>query len=594
MNKDQVKRIFDIIRYQASEYPKADCLTSKIDGRWQSISTQEFIKLAMQLTTGMYNLGLQKGDKIAMVSANRPEWHIADLAILQGGMINVPLYPTITVEEYAYILNHSESKLIFVENEELLHKVLEAQKQVPSLKHIYTFNQIAGHKHWKELLTDEIDEDRIKQVMDSIDEHDLATIIYTSGTTGKPKGVMLSHKNIVSNVIGCWDRLPVDANSKALSFLPLCHVYERTVTYLYMYSGVSIYYAESIDTIGENLKEVKPQVFTAVPRLLEKVYDKIVAKGQELSGIKRAMFFWALNLGLRYELHGANGWWYEFQLKIANKLIFSKWREALGGNVKAVASGAAALQPRLARVFNAARIPVMEGYGLTETSPVVSVNCEKNNGLMFGTVGRPLFNVQVKIAEDGEILVKGPNVMLGYYKQPDLTKDVIDADGWLHTGDIGEIVGDGFLKITDRKKEMFKTSGGKYIAPQVIENKFKESPFIEQIMVIGEGEKHPAAFIQPAWDFLKEWCKRKGIPFESNQQIIQHPDVIKRFQEEVDKYNEHFAQYENIKKFELVPDTWSVETGELTPTMKMKRRVILQKYSKLYDKIYRTEQKPSR
>lgn len=589
MNKEQVKRIFDIIRYQASEYPKADCLTSKIDGRWQSISTQEFIKLAMQLTTGMYNLGLQKGDKIAMVSANRPEWHIADLAILQGGMINVPLYPTITVEEYAYILNHSESKLIFVENEELLHKVLEAQKQVPSLKHVYTFNQIAGHKHWKELLTDEIDEDRIKQVMDSIDEHDLATIIYTSGTTGKPKGVMLSHKNIVSNVIGCWDRLPVDANSKALSFLPLCHVYERTVTYLYMYSGVSIYYAESIDTIGENLKEVKPQVFTAVPRLLEKVYDKIVAKGQELSGIKRAMFFWALNLGLRYELHGANGWWYEFQLKIANKLIFSKWREALGGNVKAVASGAAALQPRLARVFNAARIPVMEGYGLTETSPVVSVNCEKNNGLMFGTVGRPLFNVQVKIAEDGEILVKGPNVMLGYYKQPDLTKDVIDADGWLHTGDIGEIVGDGFLKITDRKKEMFKTSGGKYIAPQVIENKFKESPFIEQIMVIGEGEKHPAAFIQPAWDFLKEWCKRKGIPFESNQQIIQHPDVIKRFQEEVDKYNEHFAQYEKIKKFELVPDTWSVETGELTPTMKMKRRVILQKYSKLYDKIYRTE-----
>lgn len=589
MNKDQVKRIFDIIRYQASEYPKVDCLTSKIEGKWQSISTQEFIKLAMQLTAGMYNLGLQKGDKIAMVSANRPEWHIADLAILQGGMINVPLYPTITVEEYAYILNHSESKLIFVENEELLHKVLEAQKQVPSLKHIYTFNQIAGHKHWKELLTDEIDEDRIKQVMDSIDEHDLATIIYTSGTTGKPKGVMLSHKNIVSNVIGCWDRLPVDANSKALSFLPLCHVYERTVTYLYMYSGVSIYYAESIDTIGENLKEVKPQVFTAVPRLLEKVYDKIVAKGQELSGIKRAMFFWALNLGLRYELHGANGWWYEFQLKIANKLIFSKWREALGGNVKAVASVAAALQPRLARVFNAARIPVMEGYGLTETSPVVSVNCEKNNGLMFGTVGRPLFNVQVKIAEDGEILVKGPNVMLGYYKQPDLTKDVIDADGWLHTGDIGEIVGDGFLKITDRKKEMFKTSGGKYIAPQVIENKFKESPFIEQIMVIGEGEKHPAAFIQPAWDFLKEWCKRKGIPFESNQQIIQHPDVIKRFQEEVDKYNEHFAQYEKIKKFELVPDTWSVETGELTPTMKMKRRVILQKYSKLYDKIYRTE-----
>lgn len=589
MNKDQVKRIFDIIRYQASEYPKVDCLTSKIEGKWQSISTQEFIKLAMQLTAGMYNLGLQKGDKIAMVSANRPEWHIADLAILQGGMINVPLYPTITVEEYAYILNHSESKLIFVENEELLHKVLEAQKQVPTLKHVYTFNQISGHKHWKELLTDEIDEDRIKQVMDSIDEHDLATIIYTSGTTGKPKGVMLSHKNIVSNVIGCWDRLPVDANSKALSFLPLCHVYERTVTYLYMYSGVSIYYAESIDTIGENLKEVKPQVFTAVPRLLEKVYDKIVAKGQELSGIKRAMFFWALNLGLRYELHGANGWWYEFQLKIANKLIFSKWREALGGNVKAVASGAAALQPRLARVFNAARIPVMEGYGLTETSPVVSVNCEKNNGLMFGTVGRPLFNVQVKIAEDGEILVKGPNVMLGYYKQPDLTKDVIDADGWLHTGDIGEIVGDGFLKITDRKKEMFKTSGGKYIAPQVIENKFKESPFIEQIMVIGEREKHPAAFIQPAWDFLKEWCKRKGIPFESNQQIIQHPDVIKRFQEEVDKYNEHFAQYEKIKKFELVPDTWSVETGELTPTMKMKRRVILQKYSKLYDKIYRTE-----
>lgn len=588
MAYNEVTRIFDIIRYQQRNYPKQDCLTAKVKGKWVPLSTSDFIEKSMKVSSGLLALGLKPGDRIAIVSNNRPEWHITDLAILQAGMVNVPIYPTITADEYAYILDHSESKCIFVENRELLEKVKIAQKKVPSLQHVYTFEILENEKHWTELLHYPELTDRLNAIMNEVKEGDLATLIYTSGTTGRPKGVMLSHMNIVSNVKGCMDRLPVDENSRALSFLPLCHVYERTVTYVYMLAGVSIYYAESMDTIGDNLREVKPQVFTAVPRLLEKVYDKIVAKGQELKGIKKTLFFWALRLGLRYELHGANGWWYELQLAIANKLVFSKWREALGGNVKAIASGAAALQPRLARVFNAARIPVMEGYGLTESSPVIAVNCERNNGVMFGTVGRPLFNVEVKIAEDGEILARGPSIMMGYYKQPDLTAETIDKEGWLHTGDIGTIVGDNFLKITDRKKEIFKTSGGKYIAPQVIENKFKESPFIEQIMVIGEGEKHPAAFIQPAWDYLKNWCVKNNIQVDSHREMIAHPKVMARYQQEVDKYNEYFSQVEKIKKFELVPDTWSIDSGELTPTLKMKRRVILEKYRHLYEKIYRS------
>jgi long-chain acyl-CoA synthetase len=422
--------------------------------------------------------------------------------------------------------------------------------------------------------------------MAEIKPEDLATIIYTSGTTGVPKGVMLSHRNIASNAINCVERLPVDASAKSLSFLPVCHVYERMLIYLYMLTGVSIYFAESMETIGDNLREVKPEVFTAVPRLLEKVYDKIVAKGAELTGIKKALFFWALGLGEIYKPYGENGAWYEFKLSIARKLIFSKWQAALGGNVKAVASGSAALQPRLARVFNAAGVPVMEGYGLTETSPVISVNCMENGGFRIGTIGKPIREAEVKIAEDGEILTKGPNLMIGYYKDPERTTEVIDDSGWFHTGDIGEIDPDGFLKITDRKKEIFKTSGGKYVAPQPMENKFKESKFIEQIMVIGEGKKHPAALIVPAFDFIKDWAARKGYAYTDALSAAADPKVIARIQQEVDELNKGYGKWEQIKKFELLSQPFAIDTGELTPTLKLKRKIILEKYNHLVEKIY--------
>ena len=586
---EQIHRIFDIHYHQLNNYPKKDALTSKVDGKWVSYSTQEFIETANHLSMGLLKLGIQPGDKIAMIANNRSEWHITDLAILQIGAINVPIYPTITEEDYTYIMNDSEVKMIFVSDEEILQKVSNIKANVPSLDKVFTFDTIANSEHWTKVieLGKDGDLNQVETLKSQIKEDDLATLIYTSGTTGNPKGVMISHQNIVSNVYGCIERLPCDENSKSLSFLPLCHVYERMVTYLYIKQGVSIYYAESMDTIGDNLREVCPEVFTAVPRLLEKVYDKIVAKGAELSGIKKMLFFWALELGLKYDPRANQGGWYNWQLKMANKIIFSKWREALGNNCKAIASGSAALQPRLARVFLAAQIPVMEGYGLTETSPVISVNCEKEDGVMIGSVGRPLKNVTVKIAEDGEILVKGPNVMMGYYKRQDLTDEVIDKDGWLHTGDIGEMVNNEFLKITDRKKEIFKTSGGKYIAPQVMENKFKESNFIEQIMVIGEGEKHPAAFIQPDFDFLEKWCKRKNVPFTSGEEAIKDQKIIDRFQKEVDRMNVDFAQFEKIKKFELIGIPWSIDGGELTPTLKLKRKIILSKYNNLFERIYR-------
>ena len=462
--------------------------------------------------------------------------------------------------------------------------------KTPLLKEIYTFNEIPNCKNWNELIElgkDKSNQNSVEERKNSVTTEDLATIIYTSGTTGRPKGVMLSHKNIVSNVLDSAPRIPFEAgNSRALSFLPICHIFERMILYLYQYYGVSVYFGESIDKISDNIKEVKPNVITAVPRLLEKVYDKIYAKGTELSGIKKALFFWAINLGLKYEPYGANGTWYEFQLKIARKLIFSKWKEGLGGNLDLMVSGSAALQPRLARVFAAAQIPVMEGYGLTETSPVISVNDMRNKGFKIGTVGKPIDNVEVKIADDGEILCKGPNVMMGYYKDEKLTNEVI-TDGFFHTGDIGNIDDEGFLKITDRKKEMFKTSGGKYIAPQLIENAMKQSRFIEQIMVIGDGEKMPAAFIQPNFDFIKEWEKIHGIKVgETNQEIITNPKVIERVQEEIDHLNSKFGNWEQIKRFELTPDVWSVESGHLTPTLKLRRKIVMEKYKHLYTKIY--------
>ena len=509
---------------------------------------------------------------------------------MQTGAQGVPIYPTISEDEYEYVLNHSESIYCFASCKEVYDKVQKIRNNVPSLKEVYTFDEIEGAKNWKEVLeegTDESNQDEVEKRKEAISEDDLATLIYTSGTTGKPKGVMLSHKNIASNAKFSADRLPIElGKSKALSFLPVCHIYERMLQYMYQYCGVEIHFAESLETISDNLKEVKPDVMSAVPRLLEKVYNKIYAKGAELSGIKKNLFFWAIELGLKYEPYGQNGWWYESQLKIANKLIFSKWREALGGNLKAIASGSAALQPRLARVFNAANIPVMEGYGLTETSPVVSVNDMRDQGFKIGTVGKPLKETEVKIAEDGEILIKGPQVMMGYYKNQEQTDEVL-KNGYFHTGDIGEIDKEGFLKITDRKKEMFKTSGGKYVAPQLLENAMKQSRFIDQIMVVGEGERMPAALIQPDFDFVKEWGSKKGRNIPSDpKEMVKNEDVIKRIQKEIDFYNERFGKWEKVKKFELTPESWSIEAGHLTPTMKMKRKVIKEKYKALYDKIY--------
>ena len=586
-----IKRLFDFPYYQLENYNLEKSLVSKKEGKWIATSTQEYIDKANAISRGLIQLGVQPNDKVAIISmTNRTEWNICDIGILQTGAQDVPIYPTISQEDYAYILNHSQSVYCFVSCEFVLEKINNIKDQVPSLKGVYSFDTIAGCNHWEKLLAlgkDESYQDEVEKRKNNIKELDLATIIYTSGTTGKPKGVMLSHKNIVSNAINSTHRIPFElGKSKALSFLPVCHIYERMLLYMYQYCGVSIHFAESLETISDNLQEIKPQVMTAVPRLLEKIYDKIYAKGADLKGIKKKLFFWAIELGLNYKPYGENGWWYEFQLKIARKLIFSKWRAALGGELEVVASGSAALQTRLAKVFNAAGIPIMEGYGLTETSPVVSVNDMRNKHFRIGSVGKIIKDTEVKIAADGEILVKGPQVMMGYYKEEELTSKVIKND-FFHTGDIGEIDQDGFLKITDRKKEMFKTSGGKYVAPQVVENAMKESFFIEQIMVIGDGEKMPAAFIQLNFDFVKDWAKRKGFEIgTSAEEIIKNPRLLDRIQKEIDNHNKQFGNWEKVKKFELTPDIWSIESGHLTPTMKLKRKVIKEKYAKLYSRIY--------
>ncbi|WP_308993032.1 long-chain fatty acid--CoA ligase [Mariniflexile litorale] len=585
-----ITRIFDFPYHQLETYNLDKAFTTKYNGAWKSISTQEFINQANAISRGLLRLGIKPNDKIAVISStNRTEWNVLDIGILQTGAQNVPIYPTISSEDYEYILNHSESMYCFVSDVEVLEK-LNAIKNKTNLKNIYTFDTIEGENHWSDIfkLGEDIgNQTEVEARKDVVKPSDLATLIYTSGTTGKPKGVMLSHNNLVSNVLDSEKRVPFHyGKSKALSFLPICHVFERMILYLYMYCGVEIYFAESIEKMSDNLKEVKPNVMTAVPRLYEKVYDKIVAKGTDLKGIKKMLFFWALNLGLKFEPYGKNGWWYEFQLKIAKKLIFSKWQEGLGGNLEIMVSGSAALQTRLTRVFAAAGLPIMEGYGLTETSPVISVNDMRNAGFRVGTVGKIIDHVEVKIAEDGEILVKGPNVMLGYFKDPVKTNEVM-TDGYFHTGDIGEFDPDGFLKITDRKKEMFKTSGGKYVAPALLENQFKQSRFIEQIMVIGEGEKMPAALIQVNFDFVKEWAKIHKIIFTSTNDLIINTQLHERIQSEIDKANINFGHWEQIKKFEITPDTWTVEAGHLTPTMKLKRKVIKEKYANLIEKIYR-------
>ena len=587
----KVTRLFDFPYYQMETYNLDKAFTSKTSGEWKSITSKEYIAQANQISRGLINLGVKPNDKIAVISStNRTEWNICDIGILQTGAQNVPIYPTISEEDYEYVLNHSESIYCFVSDKEVLTKINKIKTKTKLIK-IFTFDDIKGEESWNKVL--ELGKDVSTQIIveerkDNVKEDDLATLIYTSGTTGKPKGVMLSHKNIVSNILSSKKYVPLDyGNSKALSFLPICHIFERMILYLYQYCGVSIYFAESIEKLTENAQEIKPQVMTAVPRLYEKIYDKIILKGETLTGIKKALFFWAVNLGLRYEPNGANGWWYEKQLSIARKLIFSKWQAALGGELKLMVSGSAPLQPRLTKVFAAAGMPIMEGYGLSETSPVVSVNDQRNNGFRVGTVGKVIEGVEVKIAENGEILVKGSNIMLGYFKDIEKTENVI-KNGYFHTGDKGEFDEDGFLKITGRTKEMFKTSGGKYVVPPLLEGELKQSLFIEQVMVIGEGEKMPAALIQPNFEFIREWIDHKKLDIgDSNQDIISSEKVIKRIQKEVDKCNTNFGNWEQIKRFELTPDVWSIEGRHLTPTMKMKREIIKEIYKDLFDKIYR-------
>ena len=586
----EIKRIFDILPHYLSTYkPKEDVLAAKENGAWVKYSIREYIEIVDQISYGFLALGVQKGDRIAQISTNRAEWNFIDMAILQVGAIHVPIYPTISESDYTYILSHAEVKYVFVSGMELLRKIKHILPEIPSIKDIFTYKDHHELRHLNELIMlgkANADKQKLEDVKSQISGEDVATIIYTSGTTGNPKGVMLTHENIISNFIAVSYIPPFGEEGKAISYLPLCHVYERMLNYLYQYLGISVYYAENFGTITDNMKEVQPDILSTVPRLLEKIYDRLFATGHKLKGLKRWIFFWALHLALRYELDGKNGWFYELKRKIYDQLVYVKWREALGGKLGIMVSGGAALQPRLARLFWAAGINVMEGYGLTETSPVVAVGDFSKNGVKFGTVGRPLKNTKVKIAEDGEILCKGPGIMKGYYREEAMTKEAIDADGWFHTGDIGKIEPEGQLRITGRKKELFKTSFGKYVSPQLIEDKFKESLFIDQLIVVGENQKFAAALIVPDFTFLKAWCEVKEIEYTSNTEMIILPRIQKRIRQEVNRYNACFGETEKIKKYFLMDAEWSFETGEITPTLKLKRKFITHKYEALIAKLF--------
>ena len=587
------KRLFDCLEYHLERKPLPDMLAGKEAGQWKKYSTAEIKETVDKLSAGLLSLGIGCGDmteegrdKVAILCKNRPEWIMLDLAVQQIGAVLVPIYPTINVNELEFVLSDAQVKMIFVNDEDLFLKALSLKEKVPALKDIYTFEHVANAKHWKEvtaLSTPELIAS-VKPIADKIKYEDLATIIYTSGTTGTPKGVMLSHRNILSNVNSSIPCFP-PGQLKALSFLPLNHIFERMVTYLYLYRGTSVYYAESLDTIADNLKDVKPNLFTTVPRLLEKVYDRIMQKGNELTGVKKKLFFWAHGLAEKFEINKNQGMWFNFQLGLANKLIFNKWREGLGNNLVCIVTGGAACQVRLIRIFTAAKIPIMEGYGLTETSPVISVNRFQEEGRKFGTAGLLIDGVEVKIAEDGEILCKGPNVMMGYYKRPDLTEQDV-VDGWYHTGDIGLLTEDHFLKITDRKKELFKTSGGKYVAPLAIENKLKESPFIEQVMLIGADKKFVSALIVPSFPNIKDWARKNGISETNNDELLHNPKINQFFKELVESYNKFFNHVEQVKKFELLAHEWSIDTGELTPKMSLKRIVVMEKYRNAIERIY--------
>ena len=585
-------RTFDLLTRMQNQFAdKKDVIAGKEDGKWKRYSVQEYINYCNWVSYALLSLGIKKGDKVAIISNNRPEWNFTDFGISQIGAVSVPIYPTISSEEYTYILGHAEPKILFISDKNLYEKIRAIADQTPVISDIYTFDKVSGAKHFSDFITVGKEmasrhEEELVKAKAAVLPSDMFTIIYTSGTTGFPKGVMLKHSNLVSNFMETSLIHPLGPEAKTLSFLPLSHIYERMLTYHFQYKGVSIYYAENMGTIMDNLKDIKPEVIAVVPRLLERIFDKIISKGKELKGIKKILFFWAVNLGLRYELNGKNGWFYEMKLSIANKLIFIKWREVLGGNIKIISSAGAPLQPRLARIFWSARIQILEGYGLTETSPVISINNLTTNEIMFGTVGPLLKDVQVRIAEDGEILTKGPNQMLGYYKEPKLTEEAIDADGWFHTGDIGTFIDGKYLKITDRKKEIFKISSGKYIAPQVIENKLKESMFIEQVMVIGENQKFASALISPDFEFLHNWASIHHISFKDNKDLISNQLVFARYQKEVNEMNQNLGDHEKIKRFRLVSDEWTAQTGELSPTLKLKRKMLYQKYSAVISEIF--------
>jgi len=586
----RITRTFDLLPYYEQKFqPKNDALAGKENGQWVKYDITKFREIVDNISYALLHLGVEKGDKIATISNNCPEWNFIDFGVLQTGGIHVPIYPTISETDYKYILKHSEVKYVFVASKELYRKIDHILPEATNVVDVYTFKTIEGLKHLNELIMLGVENqapEKLESIRANISPDEIATIIYTSGTTGNPKGVMLSHSNLLSNVAAVNHIFPVDEHCKAVSYLPLCHVYERMNIYTYIYLGVSIYYAENMGTIADNIREVQPEILTTVPRLLEKVYDKIIAKGLKLKGIKKQLFFWAVNLGNRYKAEQNNGLFYNLQLALANKLIFSKWREALGGKMRVIVSGGAALQPRLSKVFTAAKIPVLEGYGLTETSPVIAVNTLESGGLKFGTVGKVINNVEVKIADGGEILVKGSNVMKGYFKDQALTSEAIDKQGWFHTGDVGVIDESGHLQITGRIKEIFKTSMGKYISPALIENRFKESAFIDGIMVIGEHQKFAAALIVPNFDHLRSWCRIKGIKYTSDSEMITHKDIKLRFKKEVDLYNGFFGDFEQVKKFELTDHEWTVQSGELTANLKLKRSFIAKKYQEKIDKIY--------
>lgn len=585
----EVTRTFDIIDWNIEKYPREAALSGKRGNEWFHYSSDDFRDYTNWVSYGLMAMGLKKGDRVATITGNRPEWNFVDMGLSQAGMIHVPIYPTIGPDEYEYILKHADVKAVFISNHGIYKRIKDALEKNKGIEFIYSFDQVEGIAGFDGLIqkgkdnTDKFS-DEVLNIKSAVKPEDLLTIIYTSGTTGQPKGVMLSHNNLISNVKGIVGIHPFGYGDKAMSFLPLCHVYERMVNYHFYYKGLSISYVENMGTITEFIKVVKPNLMTAVPRLLEKIYDGIINKGKNLSGIKKILFFWAVKLGHKYELEGKSAF-YRFKLGIARKLIFSKWKEALGGNLGLMVSGSAALQPRLARIFWAAGLPIVEGYGLTETSPVIAVNNLNTREIMFGTVGPAIPGVEVKIADDGEILTKGPHTMMGYYNAPDLTDEIL-KDGWIHTGDIGTLVDGKFLKITDRKKEIFKLSAGKYIAPQMIENKLKESFFLEQAMVIGENEKFASAIIMPNFTFLHDWCSIHKVQYQNNQELVNNKEVIARYQKEVNNINLTLGDHEKIKRFRLIPDTWAPESGEMSPTLKLRRNILKEKYTNIISEIY--------